>query len=193
MKFQVFIERMGLNLKHFFHFFFKDGHAVFKRRNRTSIFKKGIIAIKSDNDSPHWHVLSSNGIKDMAGTLGLGMFVKKGKIINVSSLEYFDEGGANVETYASNLNEFFFGGVVYMEDLDELEDGDSEMAVLVMVSPEENLNDAVVFLTAYERTQILELRSIAKMFFYGLGSVENLMFSRLFREEEPASERITEK
>lgn len=137
--------------------------------------------------------MSSNGIKDMAGTLGLGMFVKKGKIINVSSLEYFDEGGANVETYASNLNEFFFGGVVYMEDLDELEDGDSEMAVLVMVSPEENLNDAVVFLTAYERTQILELRSIAKMFFYGLGSVENLMFSRLFREEEPASERITEK
>lgn len=193
MKLQMYIEEMGLNPPNFSHFFLKNGYAFFERKNRVSIFKRGIIAVRNNGEKQQWNVFRSDVIEEIVGTRGLGMFEKKGRILDVSSLEYCYNEWSQLELYANPLNDSFLGGVVYMEDMDELNEGIGEMAVLVIVLPEKKLSDAVVFLTAYERTQILELRSIAKMFFYGLGSVENRMFSELFREEEPANERITEK
>lgn len=192
MKLQMYIEEMGLNPKNFSHFFLKNGYAFFERKNRVSIFKRGIIAVRNNGEKQQWNVFRSDVIEEIVGTRGLGMFEKKGRILDVSSLEYCYNEWSQLELYANPLNDSFLGGVVYMEDMDELNEGIGEMSVLVIVLPEKKLSDAVVFLTAYERTQILELRSIAKMFFYGLGSVENRMFSELFSEEVAANERITE-
>lgn len=192
MKLQMYIEEMGLNPKNFSHFFLKNGYAFFERKNRVSIFKRGIIAVRNNGEKQQWNVFRSDVIEEIVGTRGLGMFEKKGRILDVSSLEYCYNEWSQLELYVNPLNDSFLGGVVYMEDMDELNEGIGEMAVLVVVLPEKKLSDAVVFLTAYERTQILELRSIAKMFFYGLGSVENRMFSELFSEEVAANERITE-
>lgn len=46
MKFQVFIERMGLNLKHFFHFFSKTDTLFLKEEIVHQSLKKELLPLR---------------------------------------------------------------------------------------------------------------------------------------------------